>query len=404
MTRAGMLLIGGGVASASAAAELRQQGYKGPITLVTRELVAPYHRPPISKGMLHDSRVATQIYADSWWADNGVELRTRSAVIGLDTETKTARLANKEELVYDQALIATGAMVRRLAVDGSALSGIHYLRAPMNAENLAAELEHPREVVIVGGSFIAVEVAATLAAKGHKCTMVMLEEQCLGQSFGGTVAGYVDDLLRRRGIEMVCGAQVAAFEGEDRISGVRTADGRFIPADVAVVGVGATPDAKLARSAGLTIGASGGVACDARLATSAADVFAAGDVCEYDSEVHGRRVRIEHERHAQSQGVTAARNMLGSDQPHRELPYFWTDIGDWATLEYVGVSGRTDSEVLTGSLNDGSFTVWQFAGDQLTGALTSGRPADLDAARATVVDGAPLPAEVADARLAGSSA
>jgi len=388
----GMLLIGGGVASASAAVELRERGYDGPVTLLTRELDAPYHRPPISKGLLLGTGEDLAVLPEQWWADHDVQMLTRSAVTTLDLAARSVTLASKRELAYDKALVATGAMVRRLPVPGAALRGIHYLRAPMNARSLGEDLATPKRVVLIGGSFIAVEVAASLTKMGHECTMLMLEDRCLDRTFGGVVAEHVDQLLRSHGITMICGASLAEFHGDENVSAVITEDGRSIPADVVVIGAGAVPDVKLARSAGLTIGESGGIACDATLRTSDAHVYSAGDACEYDSVLHGMPVRIEHEQHAQAQGVTAARNMLGANEDHRVVPYFWTDIADWATLEYVGVSATHDEELVTGSLEAGEFTVWRSSAGRLVSALTCGRPADLDAARTAILDGGPIPA------------
>jgi 3-phenylpropionate/trans-cinnamate dioxygenase ferredoxin reductase subunit len=162
---------------------------------------------------------------------------------------------------------------------------------------------------------------------------------------------------------------------------VRTDAGEQLSADLVVVGIGAAPDSRLGARAGLEIGATGGIACDEHLRTSAADVYAAGDVCEYYSLVHQRRIRVEHERHAEAQGATAARNMLGLDAPHIEVPYFWTDLADWARFESVGPATEWDSERITGSLSSGQFTVWYLLGDRVVAALTSGRPEDLNRAR-----------------------
>lgn len=384
-----MLLVGGGVASAAAAAELREQGFDGSIALATRELLAPYHRPPITKELLgpgadgHDIAVHPQ----SWWEDNEIRLLTRSAVVSLDPAVRLATLANKSVLRYRKALLATGAMVRRLNVDGAALDGIHYLRAPGNTHKLRADAEHAKHAVLVGGSFIATEVAAALTALGLRCTMVMPERAPLDTAFGPTVADHISGLLRDQGIELVCGDQVAAFTGETTVDGVRTGTGRHIPADLVVVGIGAVPDTKLAKAAGLDIGPTGGIACDSTLRTSAEHIYAAGDVCEYDSVVHRRRLRVEHEEHAIAQGITAARNMQGARAEHREVPYFWTEIAHVARLEYVGAAEKWDTERITGSLSSGAFTVWYSKNDRVVAALTSGQPNDLDQARELIADG-----------------
>lgn len=373
-----MLLIGGGSASASAAAELRRLGYDGPVTLLTRELQAPYHRPPLSKNQLRGESDTQFVHAPDWWKEHDVELITRAPVLKISTADRAVQLANKASYSYDKALVATGAMVRRLQLPGATLGGVHYLRAPMNADQLRLDLaDGPKNVVLVGGSFIGVEVAASLATQGHHCTLVMMEDHCLQTTFGATVGRYVQELLQSRGVRAVCRATVAELEGDERVTHVRTADGSRLPADVVVIGAGAVPDVKLARSSGLSIGETGGIACNPFLRTSDAHVFAAGDACEYDSPLHGRRVRIEHERHAEAQGETAARNMLGQEVEHLAIPYFWTDIADWVTLEYVGVSTDFDTETVEGDLTSGVFTVWYTHKGNLVGALTSGRQDDL---------------------------
>jgi 3-phenylpropionate/trans-cinnamate dioxygenase ferredoxin reductase subunit len=395
---ADVLLIGGGVASANAAEELRVAGFNGSVMLVTRELDAPYHRPPITKGLLRTGAAEQplEVHPEHWWAERDVSLLTRAAVSSMALDAHTATLANKNVIHFAQALVATGSMVRRLNIDGAALDGIHYLRTPANAEKLRREAADAERIVLVGGSFIAVEVAAQMAALGHRCTLVMQEGQCLERTFGATVGDYVTRLLHDHGVETVCGVDVVAFTGDGRVTGIRTADGQQVDGDLVVVGAGAVPDTKIAARAGLDIGPTGGICCDRNLRTSAPDVFAAGDVCEYDSVVHGRALRVEHEAHAAAQGVTAARNMLGADTPHSEVPYFWTEIADWTTLEYVGPAHQWNEEIVSGSVDDGHFTVWYFSDDRLVAALTAGRPQDLETARQYIVAGTPARTDIHD--------
>ena len=319
-----------------------------------------------------------------WWTAHNIDVRTRSAVAKIDAERHEVTLVNKSVLRFDRALVATGAMVRRLNIDGAALKGIHYLRTPMNARNVLLEAAYAKEIVLVGGSFIAVEVAASLTNRGHHCTMIMQEGHCMERTFGPTVAAHVERLLRSHGIDMINEASVSSFEGTDRVEHVMTDSGLKVPADLVVVGAGAVPDVKLARNSGLELGPSGGVLCDSQLRTSLAGVFAAGDMCEYASVIHGRPLRVEHEEHAIAQGITAARNMLGAGIEHTEVPYFWTDIADWTTLEYVGPAQSWDEELITGSVDDSDFTVWYFDRGRLAAALTSGRPQDLEFARSLI--------------------
>ena len=378
-----ILLVGGGTASTAAAAEIRKQGFTGTVTMLTRELDPPYHRPAVSKELLgaDGAQHPIKLVPDEWWDEQQVRLHTRAAVTALDPDGHTVTLADKTRLRYGTALLATGANVRRLQLPGASLSGVHYLRAPGNSAKLRGELDDVEHAVLVGGSFIATEVAAALTERGVQCTMIMPESGPLINAVGPAVSAHVSCLLTRHGVRLVCGDQIAEFLGEDRVRQVRTDSGRVEPADLVVVGVGATPDTRLAAKSGLEIGASGGVACDATLRTSAPDLFAAGDVCEYDSLVHGRRLRVEHDQHAAAQGATAAHGLLGQAVAHREVPYFWTDISDWVRLECVGPAGNWDRERIDGSLENNDFTVWYERDGSVVAALTSNRPHDLATAR-----------------------
>lgn len=387
-----ILLIGGGIASAAAAAELRAGGFDGSVTLVTREQDPPYHRPPITKGYLQgrEERASTLVQPEAWYAEHDVELLTRTPVMDLDSEARTAKLG-REVVGFGQALVATGAMVRRLRADGAQREGIHYLRALGNAEALREDVAGAERVAIVGGSYIATEVAASLTLLGKRCTLVMQEALPAERGFGPVAGAFVRDLLASHGIEFVAEADVVEFagEGEDgRVQGVVCADGRRVDADLVVVGIGATPDVMLARKAGLELGESGGVACDGRLRTSAEGIFAAGDICEYDSVIHGRRLRIEHEEVAAAQGRHVARAMLGADWPYSEVPYFWSDLADWATLEYVGPAAAWDEEIVRGDPASGSFSVFYVDGGRVAAALAVDRSDDLDLARSLIAEGA----------------
>ena len=387
-----ILLVGGGVASAAAAAELRAGGFDGSITVATREQDRPYHRPPITKGYLQDreDRESTLVKPASWYPDNDVELLTRTPVMDLDAGARTAKVG-REVVGFGQALLATGAMIRRLRAGGAQREGIHYLRTLGNADALRDDVADAERVAIVGGSYIATEVAASLTLLGKRCTLVMQESLPTERGFGPVVGGYVRDLLASHGVEFAAEADVVEFGGEGdegRVEAVVCEDGRRVEADVVVVGVGVTPDVMLARKAGLELGESGGVACDSSLRTSADAIFAAGDMCEYDSVVHGRRLRIEHEEVATAQGRHVARVMLGADEPYSEVPYFWSDLADWATLEYVGPAASWDDEVVRGDPASGSFSVFYLAGGRVAAALAVGRSDDLAAARSFIAQGA----------------
>jgi 3-phenylpropionate/trans-cinnamate dioxygenase ferredoxin reductase subunit len=226
---------------------------------------------------------------------------------------------------------------------------------------------------------------------GRRCTILMQEGNPLERGFGPLVGRWARRLLEEHGVEIVGEDELARYEGAGgRVSAVVSATGRELPADMVVIGAGVAPDVMLARAAGLRLGASGGIECDATLRSSADRVWAAGDVCEYDSVVHGRRLRVEHWEVAVAQGKHVARAIAGDEQPYREIPYFWSDIGDWATLEYVGPAERWDHELVRGSLEDGEFTVFYLLADRVVAAFTVRRSGDLDHARRLIASGAAL--------------
>jgi 3-phenylpropionate/trans-cinnamate dioxygenase ferredoxin reductase subunit len=393
------LLIGGGVACARCAQTLRREGADGPILVVGREPDPPYNRPPLSKEYLAGKLGKEEALSApaEWWEENGVELMTRTSVMKLDTGERVAKLSTKEEVGFDRALVATGANVRRLRADGGDLDGIHYLRSFANSDALRAEAEEGKRAVLVGGSYIGTEVAATLTTLGVECTVLMQEGACFEAQFGPEVAGYLQGLLTSHGIQMRGGDSLARYEGSGgRVQRVVSEGGLELDCDFVVIGVGVVPDVMLARGAGLELGEAGGVACSDRLETSVPGVYAAGDMCEHDSPLHDGPVRIEHWDVAAEHGKTAARNMLGQNVPHDVVPYFWSELADWAKLEHVG-AGTGDRRVIRGSVDDGAFTAFSLAGDRLVAAVTVGRPEDLAHARCLIAERAtPDPDALAD--------
>jgi 3-phenylpropionate/trans-cinnamate dioxygenase ferredoxin reductase subunit len=387
-----VLIVGGGAAGAACAEALREAAFAGSILLASRDVDPPYERPFCSKEYLRGEVERSQTYLP---LPGDVELLTRTSMMKLDPAERTAKLSSGEVVRYGHALLAPGANVRRLRVDGCELDGIHYLRVLGNSDAIRAAAAEAERVVLVGGSYIACEVAASLTAQGRHCTLVMQEELPLSLGFGGTAGQFFAGLLREHGVEWVGGDPLERFEGDDRVRRVVTASGRSLDADLVVMGTGVVPDVMFARSAGLVLGETGGIACSSSLETSAAGVWAAGDACEYDSVVHGRRLRVEHWEVARAQGAAVAAAIRGEGRAYDEVPYFWSDLADWCTLEYVGPADAWDREVVRGSVADGAFTIFYLAGDRVAAALTVGRSDDLDEARGllaagTVVDPAAL--------------
>jgi 3-phenylpropionate/trans-cinnamate dioxygenase ferredoxin reductase component len=393
------LLVGGGMAAANCARWLREEGADGAVLLVTREPDPPYNRPPLSKGYLQgkEPREDVLFRPDEWWGEQDVELMLRTSVMKLDPGERVATLSTKEEVAFDKALLATGSNVRRLQVDGCDLDHIHYLRTFTNSDAIRAEGDRAERVVLIGGSYIATEVAASLTwAHGVKCSLVMLENVTLERFYGAKVGGFFQRVLEDHGIDVYGGQELDRFEGSDGdVRKVVTKSGLELECDAVVIGAGVIPDTTLAAQAGLELGEAGGVKCSGGLESSAGGIFAAGDICEYDSPVHGRPMRIEHWDVAFNQGRTAALNMLGRGVEHDVVPYFFSDLADWSWMEYVG-PGSGDT-VVRGLLDDGDFTAFYLDDGRVTAALTVGRSDDLEAARRFIVERAtPDPAALAD--------
>jgi len=387
------LLVGGGMAGAHCAAELRKQGADGSILLVGRESEPPYERPPLSKEYMRGEaqRSDAYIHEVGWYSENEVELLTATSVMGIDLDARTAKLQTKEEVGFEKLLIGTGANVNVLRVEGAELEGIHYLRAYGNSDAIREQAEAAEHVVLIGGSYIGCEVAASLTAKGTRCSIVMMEDVALSRTFGQEAGRFFHDLLVEKGVEIHGGEELEAFEGDGRVRSVVTKGGTTVEGDAVVVGAGVRPDVMLAERAGLEV--DNGIICDATLQASAEGVFAAGDVCSYESQVHGRRLRVEHWDVAFQQGRHAARGLIGEGEPYREIPYFFSDLADWASLEYVGPAYEWDEVVFRGSLDEGEFSAWYLKGGRVAGALSVERSEDLMHARRLLESGADISAE-----------
>jgi len=387
------LIVGGGMAAANCASELRRKGAEGSVLLVGREPEPPYERPPLSKEYMRGEAERKDAYVNEpgWYEENDVELLSGTNVMALDAEGRTAKLQTKEEVEFDKALIATGANVNILRVEGAELEGIHYLRAYGNSDAIRDEAEKAEHVVLIGGSYIGCEVAASLTATGTKCTIVMMEDTALSRTFGDEAGRWFQDVMESKGVEFVGGDELELFEGDGRVKSVVTKNGVTVQGDMVVVGAGVKPDVMLAQRAGLEV--DNGIICDEKLETSVPGIFAAGDVCSWQSVIHGQRLRVEHWDVALQQGRHAARGMMGETEPYREVPYFFSDLADWASLEYVGPAYEWDETVWRGDRDAGEFSCWYLAGGKVAAALSVGRSEDLVHARRLIESGADVSAQ-----------
>jgi 3-phenylpropionate/trans-cinnamate dioxygenase ferredoxin reductase subunit len=358
-----IVIVGAGLAGAKAAETLRGEGFPGGVVLVGDEDERPYDRPPLSKEYLQGraGRASTFVHPADWYAEHGVDLRTGVPVTALDRDAHEVVLADGDRLGYTKLLLTTGSSPRRLAVPGADLDGLHQLRTLGDSDRIAAALRSSSHIVIVGGGWIGLEVAA--AARIAEVPVTVLEAASLPllRVLGPEMAQVFADLHDEHGVDLRCGADLAEVVGRaGRVTGVRLGDGTEIDADAVVVGIGITPNTALAETAGLEV--DDGVVVDGLLRTSDPDIHAAGDVARVWHPALGRRLRVEHWANALNGGPAAARAMLGTGGAVDRLPYFFSDQYDLG-MEYTGYAapGEYDEVVVRGDLSAREFVAFWLA-------------------------------------------
>lgn len=332
----GMVIIGGGLAAGRAARMLREQGYDGDVTVIASEPHFPYQRPPLSKGVLQGSEAPDSVYLqpDEWYAQQRIEVRPGVAVTAIDTAAHNVSLGDGSSLAYDKLLIATGSRSRKLPIEGHELRGVQTLRTLDEALALRAALaEGGKNLVLIGSGWIGMEVAASARTLGNRVTIFEREDVPLSVALGDQIGAAFKQVHESNGVvfhmnshvERILGNEAGNSPAGTYVTGVQ-ADGAIVPADLVLIGVGAIPNTELAIEAGIDV--DNGILTDASFATSAPDVFAAGDVASVMHPTVGTRVRSEHWSNAINQGKAAARAMLGEAVSYDEIPYFYTDQFD----------------------------------------------------------------------------
>lgn len=335
------IIVGGGLAAATASETLREEGFDGDVVILTGEEHLPYLRPPLSKGYLlgTDTRESVFVHDAVWYAERDIEVVGKSTVVGIDLAERRLSLLDDTTVEWDSLLLATGSTPRSLDLPGSDAEGVHSLRTIDQSEALRAELQGGgRNVVIIGTGWIGLEVAAAARAHGNTVTAIGRDPIPLSGPLGDELGGVFRDLHISHGVTFVAPADVLALSvREGRVASVITDQGEF-PADLVVIGVGAAPNTGIAEQAGIEV--DDGVLVDERMRTSAARVFAAGDVANAMHPVLGRRMRNEHWANAIGGAKVAARSMLGIPASFEEIPYFYTDQYDLG-MEYSGYPSLT---------------------------------------------------------------
>ncbi|MGW1346676.1 NAD(P)/FAD-dependent oxidoreductase [Kribbella sp. NPDC002412] len=365
-----IVIVGASLAGATAAEELRNDGWNGGIVLIGSETKLPYERPPLSKGVLlgKDQTDVAQLHDQQWYDDNNIDLRLGTTVTGIDAKAHTVTLDDGSQLSYSKLLIATGSRVRRLDVPGADLPGVNYLRTAEESQALTDAYAAKPRVVVVGAGWIGLEAASAARERGSEVTVVEPQSTALAGVLGEQVGELFANLHRQHGVTLKFGTGVEAFEGTDKVTGVRTSDGDVIPADLVIVGVGVQPNTELAADAGIEVATpdnGSGIVTGPDLRTSAEDVYAAGDVVRWAHPLFGRPVRVEHWQNAKDTGKSAAKAILGQDVAHDAIPFFFTDQYDLG-MEYAGdvPRGTSYQVVLRGDPASGAYLAFWLGDDQ----------------------------------------
>jgi 3-phenylpropionate/trans-cinnamate dioxygenase ferredoxin reductase subunit len=370
------VIVGASLAGATAAATLRDEGFDGDVVLVGSEPAFPYERPPLSKTFLRGESTIQEamVRPEAFYADNRIETRFGTTVVGVDAAARTIAVAGGDPLAFDTLLIATGARNRRFPIPGIDLDGVLDLRTLGDAARIRAEMLPGRRVVMAGMGFIGSEVAASLRQRGLQVHVVAGGKAPLDRVLGAEVGRVLEGIHRDHGVEMTFDDQVTGFEGDGWVRAVTTASGLRLECDFVVLGLGVEPVAGFLEGSGIDV--DDGVLVDEHCRSNVEGVFAAGDVARHFHPVFGERIRTEHWDNARKQGRAAALNMLGRTTPYDEVHWFWSDQYEH-TIQYAGYHRAWDDLVIRGSLESRSFAAFYLVGGRVRAVVSVDRPSEV---------------------------
>ncbi|GEC09857.1 pyridine nucleotide-disulfide oxidoreductase [Streptomyces spinoverrucosus] len=365
------MIVGGGLAAGKAAEKLREHGHGGPLLIISDEQERPYIRPPLSKGYLlgKEERDSIFVHPEEWYAEHGVDLILGTSAKALDARSKEVELDDGRRVPYAKLLLATGSFPRRLTVPGADLDNVLYLRRVGDSERLKDAFTRGARIVVIGDGWIGLETAAAARIAGAEVTVLGHSELPLLKVLGRESAEVFAGLHEDHGVNLRPRVEVERITGTGgRVDGVQLADGSHLPADAVVVGIGITPNVRLAQEAGLEV--RNGVVTDEHLRTSGADIYAAGDVANAFHPLLGKHVRVEHWANALHQPGTAALSMLGEDAVYDRLPYFYTDQYDLG-MEYTGYTepGGYDRVIFRGDVAKRQFIAFWMSGNRVLAGM-----------------------------------
>jgi NADPH-dependent 2,4-dienoyl-CoA reductase/sulfur reductase-like enzyme len=374
MDGARFVIAGGGMVAGYAAKQLVDLGLKpGELTILSADSALPYERPPLSKTFLSgkDTEDAIRISPATFYREHGIDVRLECTVTAVDPHRKTLSLSPGGELRYENLVIATGSQVRTLNLPGSQLANIRYLRSMADSKAIRDREGSVKRAVVIGGGFIAMEVASVLAQKQIETTMVMPDDRIWKRFFTPQMSDAFERYFAKHGVHFAKTATVRAFQGDDAVKSVELEDGRALPCEMVVAGIGVRPVTGFLQGSGVEV--DDGVIVNEYLETNVPGIFAAGDVANYPDLIFKKRRRVEHWDNAVSQGQHCARVLMGNREAFRHVPYFFSDVFD-LSYEFWGDPADSDQVVYRGDLAGSSFSVWWLRQSVLVAAFVMGRP------------------------------
>jgi NADPH-dependent 2,4-dienoyl-CoA reductase/sulfur reductase-like enzyme len=374
MAKSNIVILGGGMVAGYAAKELVGLGLpKGELAILSADHAVPYERPPLSKSFLagKDSEDAIKINPDDSYKKQGIELRLECEVASLDVKRKSLILKGGDEFGFQRLMIATGALPRTLDIPGSELQNLFYLRTLNDSKSIRGAAEKAKHAVVIGGGFIGMEVAAVLAQKGIEVVMVLTDDRVFKRLFTPEMSCFFENYYAPRGVRLIKSTSVTEFRGNRAVNSTVLRDGQIIQCDLVVAGIGVRPAIEVLTNSGLELG--DGVLVNEYLQTSHPDIFAAGDVANYQDVLFAKRRRVEHWDNAVSQGQYCARSLMGDRTPFRHVPYFFSDVFD-LSYEYWGDSSGAEQVVHRGDPSSNSFSVWWVRQERVVAAFAMNRP------------------------------
>ncbi len=394
---AGTVIVGTGQAGFQTAASLRAEGYQEPITLIGEEPHIPYQRPPLSKGFALDQQdiESIELRPQKFYQDHRINLLTGKNVTAMDRAAKQVTMESGGRIPYERLVLAVGARNRLLPVKGAELDGVLYLRSLDEAMVVKERLKNAQEIVVIGGGFIGLELAAVACTLGKSVTVLEALPRLMSRVVAPIISEFYRELHSSSGVNVLCGATVSEIAGSGgKVRAVVLRDGTRYPADLVLVGIGVVPNIELARDAGLRI--SNGIAVDENLQTDDENIFAIGDCAEHPCVFARARIRLESVQNAADQAQCVAATIAGRRNRYRALPWFWTDQFD-IKLQMAGISQGHDLIATRGDRESRKLSVFYFRENQLVAIDSINRPLDHMIGRKLLAAGVPLtPEQAAD--------